>query len=149
MGVRLIRLDPRQGSVITGPEVEGGAQIKDIEPSKFYQTIGLPIKTAGDVPPPLQYLESEKIKNLENLSEDLILAARNALMKMIAYLQREHGLTSEQAYILACIEDVATVASELWGAIDNFRGGLLHRDDRFVRVCLNSFHQCRNLFGCC
>ncbi len=91
------------GAHIKGPEVEGGSQIKNIEPSKFYQTIGLPIKKAGEVPPPLQYLESEKIKNLENLSEDLTLAARDALIKMIAYIQREHGLTSEQAYILASV----------------------------------------------
>ncbi len=91
------------GANITGPEVEGGSQIKNIEPSKFYQTIGLPIKKAGEVPPPLQYLESEKIKNLENLSEDLTLAARNALIKMIAYIQREHGLSAEQAYILASV----------------------------------------------
>ncbi len=92
-----------QGNVITGPEVEGGSQIKQIEPSKFYQTIGLPIKKAGEVPPPLQYLESEKIRDLENLSEDLTLAARNALIKMIDYIQREHGLSSEQAYILASV----------------------------------------------
>jgi len=91
------------GDVITGPEVEGGAQIKAIEPSRFYQTIGLPIKTAGEVPAPLQYLESEKIKNLENLSEDLTLAARNALIKMIDYIQREYDLSAEQAYILASV----------------------------------------------
>lgn len=91
------------GSVVTGPEVEGGAQIKAIEPSQFYQTIGLPIKTAGEVPAPLQYLASEKIANLENLSEDLILPARNALIKMIAYIEREYGLSSEQAYIVASV----------------------------------------------
>ena len=91
------------GSQISGPEVEGGAQIKAIEPSRFYQTIGLPIKRAGEVPAPMQYLESEKIKNLENLSEDLTLAARDALIKMIDYIQREYGLSAEQAYILASI----------------------------------------------
>ncbi len=92
-----------KGDVITSPQVEGGAQIKAIEPSKFYQTIGLPIKQAGEVPPALSYLESEKIKNLENLSEDLIVAARDALIKMIDYIQRQYGLTSEQAYILASV----------------------------------------------
>ncbi len=92
-----------QGANIKSPAVEGGAQIKNIEPSRFYQTIGLPIKQAGEVPPPMQYLESEKIKNLENLSEDLTLAARDALIKMIDYIQREHGLTAEQAYILASV----------------------------------------------
>ena len=92
-----------QGSFIKGPEVEGGSQIKDIEPSKFYQTIGLPLKTAGEIPPQYTYLESQKIKNLSNLSEDLTLAARDALIKMIAYIQREHGLDAEQAYILASV----------------------------------------------
>ena len=91
------------GESITGPEVEGGAQIKAIEPSQFYQTIGYPLKNAGDVPAPMQYLESEKIKNLENLSEDLTLAARDALIKMINYIQREYGLNAEQAYILASV----------------------------------------------
>ena len=92
-----------QGSFIKGPEVEGGAQIKDIEPSKFYQTIGLPLKAAGAVPPQHTYLESQKIENLSNLSEDLTVAARDALIKMIAYIQREHGLDAEQAYILASV----------------------------------------------
>ena len=92
-----------QGSVITGPEVEGGAQIRDIEPTKFYQTIGLPIKDSGVVPPQYTYLESQKIADLSNLSEDLTLAARNALIKMIDYIQRKHGLSAEQAYILASV----------------------------------------------
>ena len=91
------------GESIKGPEVEGGAQIKAIEPSQFYQTIGYPLKAAGEIPAPMQYLESEKIANLENLSEDLTLAARNALIKMIAYIQREYGLSAEQAYILASV----------------------------------------------
>ena len=49
------------------------------------------------------YLESEKIGPLENLSEDLTLAARHALIQMIDYLQAAHGLTSEQAYILSSV----------------------------------------------
>jgi formamidase len=92
-----------QGSFIKGPEVEGGAQIKDIEPSKFYQTIGLPLKAAGVVPAQHTYLDSQKIKDLSNLSEDLTLAARDALIKIIAYIQRVHGLDREQAYILASV----------------------------------------------
>ncbi|MGI9384276.1 MAG: acetamidase/formamidase family protein [Methyloligellaceae bacterium] len=91
------------GNVIKGPEVEGGAQIKKMEPSRFYQTIGLPLKASGEVPAPHTYLESKKIKDLENLSEDLTLAARDALIKMIAYIQRKHGLSAEQAYILASV----------------------------------------------
>ena len=92
-----------QGAVIKGPEVEGGAQIKAIEPSKFYQTVGLPLKGAGEVPPTHTYLDAEDLPDLTNLSEDLTLAARDALLKMIAYIERTYGLTSEQAYILASV----------------------------------------------
>jgi formamidase len=92
-----------EGATIRGPEVEGGSQIKDIEPSRFYQTIGLPLKAAGEVPVTHSYLDGEKIENLSNLSEDLTLAARDALIKMIDYIVRAHGLTREQAYILASV----------------------------------------------
>jgi formamidase len=92
-----------EGSVIRGPEVEGGSQIRDIEPTRFYQTIGLPLKAAGEVPVQHAYLDGDKIGNLTNLSEDLTLAARDALVKMIDYIVREHGLTREQAYILASV----------------------------------------------
>ena len=98
-----VEIRPGLGSVITGPEVEGGAQIKNIEPSKFYQTVGLPLKRAGEVPPSHTYLDADEIPDLTNLSEDLTLAARDALLKMIAYIQREYGLTAEQAYILASV----------------------------------------------
>ncbi|MEO1491083.1 MAG: acetamidase/formamidase family protein [Pseudomonadota bacterium] len=94
---------PGEGANITAPAVEGGSQIKDIEPSKFYQTVGLPLKDAGTVPPYHTYLDAEEISDLTNLSEDLTLAARHALIQMIDYIQREHGLTSEQAYILASV----------------------------------------------
>jgi formamidase len=92
-----------EGSVVRGPEVEGGSQIKDMEPSRFYQTIGLPLKAAGEVPVQHTYLDGERIANLTNLSEDLTLAARDALIKMIDYIVRAHGLTREQAYILASV----------------------------------------------
>jgi formamidase len=92
-----------EGAFIKGPEVEGGSQIKNMEPTKFYQTIGLPLKTAGEVPPQYTYLESQKIKDLSNLSEDLTLAARDALIKMIDHIMRKHGLDREQAYILASV----------------------------------------------
>jgi formamidase len=102
--VRVVaEIRPGQADVITSPQVEGGAQIKAIEPSQFYQTVGLPLKQAGEVPPPLQYLANEKIAELENLSEDLVVAARDALIKMISYIERQYGLTSEQAYILASV----------------------------------------------
>jgi formamidase len=91
------------GEFITAPQVEGGSQIKDIEPSSFHQTIGFPLKDAGEVPVYHTYLDSEQIEGLSNLSEDLTLAARNALRAMIDHIEREHGLTREQAYILASV----------------------------------------------
>ena len=95
----------RKGEAVNIPsvQVEGGSQIKDIEPSKFYQTVGLPLKAAGEVPPTHTYIDGEEIAALENLSEDLTLAARHALLQMIEYLKREHGLTAEQAYILSSV----------------------------------------------
>ncbi len=100
-----VRTEIREGqaAVIKGPEVEGGPQIRNMEPTKFYQTIGLPLKQSGVVPTQYTYLESKKITDLSNLSEDLTLAARDALIKMIDYIQRKHGLSAEQAYILASV----------------------------------------------
>lgn len=92
-----------QGAEITAPQVEGGQQLKAIAPARFYQTVGFPLKEAGEVPPFMTYIDAEKLKGLENLSEDLTLAARNALSDMIDYVVREHGLTREQAYILCSV----------------------------------------------
>ncbi len=91
------------GTHITQPHFEGGAQLKATMPSRFYATTGLPLKKAGEIPPYVTYLASTKIENLENLSEDLTLAARDALIQMIDYLMREHGLTREQAYVLCSV----------------------------------------------
>ena len=55
------------------------------------------------IPPQYEYLGGEKLTDLENLNEDLTLAARNALIDMIDYITREHGLSKEQAYILASV----------------------------------------------
>ena len=92
-----------EGATVTSPQVEGGDQIKNIEPSSFHQTIGYPLKDAGEVPVYHTYLDSEPIEGLTNLSEDLTLAARNALRDMIDHIEREYGLTREQAYILASV----------------------------------------------
>jgi formamidase len=91
------------GAKITQPHFEGGAELKEIAPSRFYATTGLPLKDKGSIPPFVTYLDSEKIKALENLSEDLTLAARDALIEMIDYLVKERGLTREQAYILCSV----------------------------------------------
>jgi formamidase len=92
-----------QATEVTSPQVEGGAQIKNMEPSSFHQTIGFPIKGKGEVPPFLTYIDSQKITDLENLSEDLTLAARHALLQMIDHIVRNYGLSPEQAYILSSV----------------------------------------------
>ena len=51
----------------------------------------------------MEYLASEKIAGLENLSKDISLAARNALMEMIDYISETFGYSKEQAYIIASI----------------------------------------------
>ena len=61
------------------------------------------MKKAGEVPPDLAYLESAKIAELTNLSKDISLAARNALLEMIDYIVEEYGLTRQQAYIVASV----------------------------------------------
>ena len=46
---------------------------------------------------------SSKVAELENLSKDISLAARNALLEMIDYLVETRGLTPEQAYIVTSV----------------------------------------------
>jgi formamidase len=93
-----------KGADITSPHFEGeDGQLKTLAPNEFYATLGFPLKAKGTIPPFVTYLDSQKIADLENLSEDLTLAARNALIEMIDYLVREKGLTREQAYILCSV----------------------------------------------
>ena len=92
-----------KGSEITSPQYRGGAELKAIAPAKFHATVGFPLKAKGEIPPFLTYLDSQKITDLENLSEDLTLAARNALIDMIDYIVKNHGLDKEQAYILSSV----------------------------------------------
>ena len=93
-----------KGADITSPHFEGGNdELKALAPGEFYATLGFPLKAKGEIPPFVTYLDAQKITDLENLSEDLTLAARNALIEMIDYLVREKGLTREQAYILCSV----------------------------------------------
>jgi formamidase len=91
------------GAHIKGPHFEGGAQLKNIAPTKFYATVGFPLKDKGVIPPFIAYLDGGQIAGLENFNEDLTLAARAALIALIEYIQREHGLSREQAYILTSV----------------------------------------------
>ena len=52
----------------------------------------------------MRYLgASERIGALTNLSKDVSLAARNALLEMIDYISETYGLTREQAYVVASV----------------------------------------------
>jgi formamidase len=86
-----------------GPHYEGSARLMDIPSRRFYATTGLPLKDAGEVPPDMEYLDSPKIAALENLSKDISLAARNALLEIIDYMVDTYGLTPQQAYIVASV----------------------------------------------
>lgn len=101
--LRVIEVHSGMGSQLAMPATKGNDQIIDMEPVRYYQTVGIPIKGAGEVPPSHQYLTGTKIDNLENLNEDLTIAARHALIQMIDYIVDNHGLTSEQAYILSSV----------------------------------------------
>ncbi len=92
-----------EGETVTSPQFRGRDELKDIAPESFHATVGYPLKEKGVIPPQHEYLGGETLTDLENLNEDLTLAARNALIDMIAYIEREHGLTKEQAYILSSV----------------------------------------------
>jgi formamidase len=102
-----VRVKVRKGQAFllnNRPAFEGGAQFKQLAPSKFYSTIGYPLKPRAEVPPThTAHFDIPEITRLENLSEDLTLAARDALFKMIEYLQEAKRLTAEQAYLLSSV----------------------------------------------
>ncbi len=101
--LRVVEIHSGMGSQLEMPATKGNDQIIDMEPARYYQTVGIPIKGAGEVPPSHQYLTGTKIENLENLNEDLTIAARHALIQMIDYIVENHGMTKEQAYILSSV----------------------------------------------
>lgn len=86
-----------------GPHYEGPVSALKIPSKRFYAVTGFPLKKKGSTPPHLAYLESQKIADLENLSGDINLAARNALAAMIDYIMSEYGYDQTQAYIIASI----------------------------------------------
>ena len=90
-------------SLVKQPMFEGGSQIKKLEPDSFHATVGYPFKNAGEIPPQWAYLESEKLKPLTNLSNDVTLAARNSLIQMLDWLQTTKGVSKEQAYVITSV----------------------------------------------
>lgn len=107
MGAKVtVRTEIRKGmlSMIRGgPHFEGGSQLKKLEPDVFHATVGYPTKKAGEVPPYHKYLDSAKIAGLTNLSEDLMMAARSSLVGMLDWLQKNKGMTAEQAYVYTSV----------------------------------------------
>ena len=101
--LRVTKIHKGKAASMDMPATIGNDQIIDMEPTRYYQTLGIPLKGKSEVPPSHQYLSGEPIANLENLNEDLTVAARHALIQMIDYLVSEHGLTREQAYILCSV----------------------------------------------
>lgn len=100
-----VKIEVRKGlaAFVRQPHFEGGDQLKRLEPSKFYATVGFPIKEGGKVTPYHQYLDGVRIGPLMNLSEDVTLAARDSLLQMIEWLVREKKLSREQAYVLCSV----------------------------------------------
>jgi len=101
--LRVVKVHKGMAERLPMPATKGNDQIVKIEPHRYYQTVGIPLKGAGELPPSHQYLSGTKIENLENLNEDLTIAARHALLQMIDYIVKEHGLTKEQAYVLSSV----------------------------------------------
>jgi formamidase len=86
-----------------GPHYEGSSSLLNIPSERFYATTGLPLKDREEVPSDLAYLASKKIPQLENLSKDISLAAKNALLEMIDYISQTYGYTREEAYLIASV----------------------------------------------
>ncbi|HAJ76404.1 MAG TPA: acetamidase/formamidase family protein [Gammaproteobacteria bacterium] len=86
-----------------GPHYEGPAQLLDIPSRRFYAVTGIPVKDSGDVPPDMRYLNSDVVAGLENLSNDINLAARNAIDGIIDYITSTYGYNRQQAYVIASV----------------------------------------------
>lgn len=86
-----------------GPHYEGPSEVLDIPSRRFYAVTGFPIKQAGEVPPDMTYLDSPEIAGLENLSNDINLAARNAVAGMVDYIVETYGYDRQQAYVITSV----------------------------------------------
>ena len=86
-----------------GPHYEGPSQLLDIPSRRFYAVTGIPVKNSGEVPPDMQYLNSDVVAGLSNLSNDINLAARNAIDGIINYIMTTYGYNRNQAYIIASV----------------------------------------------
>ncbi|MDT8398209.1 MAG: hypothetical protein RQ899_06310 [Pseudomonadales bacterium] len=58
---------------------------------------GFPIKRSGDVPPDMTYLNSPVVAGLENFSNDINLAARNAIAGIVDCIVATYSYDRQQA----------------------------------------------------
>jgi formamidase len=85
--------------------------LKGLQPENFVATMGIPVKPAGVVMAPELWIDvnsNHLLRPLRNESEDVTLAARDALLKMIALLTGPTSpapvpLSAEQAYLLCSV----------------------------------------------
>ena len=86
-----------------GPQHEGSSILLDIPSRRFYAVTGIPVKNEGEVPPDMQYLQSGITAGLANLSNDINLAARNAVSRTVDCIVKTYGFNDQQAYIIASV----------------------------------------------
>jgi formamidase len=68
------------------PAVEFSESAEPSASRRYFMTMGIPLTDSG-----------------ENMDLDLALAARQALLEMVGWLQHERGLTRAQGYVLASV----------------------------------------------
>ncbi len=108
-----VKVEVRQGmAALIGnwPRFESnrGGVLRELAPNHFVATEGVPVKPAGEVIGPEQWIDGTRLGPLTNQSEDTTLAARDALLKMIDLLTGPTSpssvpLTRDQAYILCSV----------------------------------------------
>ena len=86
-----------------GPHCEGSSTLLDIPSRRFYAVTGIPVKNEGEVPPDMQYLQSDVTAGLANLSNDIKLAACNAVSGIVDDIVKTDGYNRHQTYIIASI----------------------------------------------
>jgi formamidase len=100
-----VKVDVIKGGAakVKRPQFSGADQLKRLAPARFHAVVGYPFKKAGEVPPQFKYLNSEPLKGLTNLNEDLTAAARDSLLQMVDWLVANKGLNRNQAYMFASV----------------------------------------------
>jgi len=111
-GIVTVRVEVRRGqaALLRFPRFESSDRgvLKDLEPQRFVATEGIPVKPEGVVMVEEIWLDGVRLGPLTNQSEDVTLAARDALLKMIDFLTGPQSpsptrLTQNQAYILCSV----------------------------------------------